>query len=413
MSGRFALFTKYLSSSKFRSAVLFLLLFFIFNVSIKSETLNPAEQPSKGEIVETAADKKPGSIPLAERPDNKLPMEIFNEVYEHRLMFRGGWGIGKISPAILNETQPAWFTNSVFRQLAEPGAPLALPYKSAKDLDINTQYYDIRYGYKNKWEIQWSEDTNLGVYSRNLPASNNFFSPRTDTYWASTFEGNRLLRFEGVSQNLRFSYTHPFAKIFMIGPSINFHRYTERNNISYGSYSTSRPEASIPNKVTWSVGGDANAEYSMKGILPGIYTKIKLRDWWEIRARLEMLDRKGNFSVLGSQIIQEVFDDGTQNLTGVIPAYAGKVRDKGTIFNLESSFQYCRFSLDIGLIRQDIKRNYDSYLGDTVGSVPRNDYSARSVYIGFSEMASSIKHTVTEVYIMPGVSFFYDADGIY
>nr|WP_244288341.1 hypothetical protein [Leptospira congkakensis] len=353
------------------------------------------------------------SVPLEDREDNKTRMDIFNQVYEHRLMFRGGWGIGKLSPAILNETGPAWFQNSLFRQISEPGAPLSIPYKPAKDLGVNSQFWDIRYGYKNKFEVQFAEDTSLGVYSRNLPASNNFFSPRTDAYWASSFEGNRLLRFEGVSQHLRFSYTHPFSKIFMIGPSINFHRYTERNNISYGSYSTSRPEAAVPNKVTWSIGGDANAEYSMKGILPGIFTKFKLRDWWELRARVELLDRKGNFSVLGSQIIQEVYTDGSSNLNAVVPAYGGKVRDKGTIINLETSFQYCRFTLDIGMIRQDVKRTYESYLGDTIGNVPRSDYSARSVYIGFSEMSGSIKHTVTEFYIMPGVSFFYDADKIY
>ncbi|WP_409035745.1 hypothetical protein [Leptospira bandrabouensis] len=353
------------------------------------------------------------SIPLEDREDNKTRMDIFNQVYEHRVMFRTGWGIGKLSPAILNETGPAWFQNSLFRQITEPGSPLSIPYKPVKDLGVNSQFWDIRYGYKNKFEIQLAEDISLGVYSRDLPASNNFFSPRTDTYWASAFEGNRLLRFEGVSQHLRFSYTHPFSKIFMIGPSINFHRYTERNNISYGSYSTSRAEATVPNKATWSIGGDANAEYSMKGILPGIFAKLKLRDWWELRTRLELLDRKGNFSVLGSQIIQEAFIDGSSNLTGVVPAYGGKVRDKGTILNIESSFQYCRFTLDIGMIRQDIKRNYETYLGDTLGGVPRSDYSSRSVYIGFSEMSASVKHTVTELYIMPGVSFFYDSDKIY
>lgn len=388
--------------------VLFLgLVFPSFAEETKKEVVSPGvKQEGKDSENKT-------SIPLEDREDNKTRMDIFNQVYEHRVMFRTGWGIGKLSPAILNETGPAWFQNSLFRQITEPGSPLSIPYKPVKDLGVNSQFWDIRYGYKNKFEIQLAEDTSLGVYSRDLPASNNFFSPRTDTYWASAFEGNRLLRFEGVSQHLRFSYTHPFSKIFMIGPSINFHRYTERNNISYGSYSTSRAEATVPNKATWSIGGDANAEYSMKGILPGIFAKLKLRDWWELRTRLELLDRKGNFSVLGSQIIQETFSDGSSNLTGVVPAYGGKVRDKGTILNIESSFQYCRFTLDIGMIRQDIKRNYETYLGDTLGGVPRSDYSSRSVYIGFSEMSTSVKHMVTEFYIMPGVSFFYDSDKIY
>ncbi|WP_246047105.1 hypothetical protein [Leptospira ognonensis] len=355
----------------------------------------------------------PEKSSLATNPQNLEQMTKFNSVYEHRLMFRTGWGIGKISPAVLNETGPAWMINSFFRQTSEPGAPLAIPYKGASDLNVNAQFWDIRYGYKNKYEIQMAEDTTLGVYSRDLPASNEFLSPRSTNYWGSAFEGNRLLRFEGVSNHLRFSYTHPINKIFMIGPSINFHRYSERNNITYGSYATSRAEAPVPNKTTWSVGGDANAEYSMKGIIPGIYMKLKLRDWWEVRARYELLDRKGDFSVLGSQIIQEVFNDSSTGITGVVPAYGGQVRDKGTILNIESSFRYCRFTLDVGMIRQDIKRTYPLYLGDTVGTVARTDYSARSIGIGVSEMSNAAKHQVTEFYIMPGVSFFYDSDGVY
>ena len=275
------------------------------------------------------------------------------------------------------------------------------------------QFWDITYGYKNKYEIQYAEHTSLGKYNRGSPASIDFFNPRSTNYFASVFEGNRLLRFEGVNTHLRFSYTHPITSYLMIGPSINFHRYTERNNIYYGSYTTSRPEAPVANKNTWSIGGDANAEYSMSGILPGIFAKLKVKDWWEVRARLELLDRKGNFSVLGSQIIRETFENGSAFITGVVPAYGGQVRDKGTIFNLETSFRYCRFSLDLGMIRQDIKRTYPLYLGDTLGNVNRTDYSVRSIGIGISEMSSSIKHTVTEFYIMPSVSFHYDSQGVY
>ncbi|TGN19236.1 hypothetical protein [Leptospira idonii] len=343
----------------------------------------------------------------------KQPMDRYEGVYEHRFQIRTGAGIGKLSPAILNETGPAWLANSIMRQANEPNAPLAVPYKQTKTLDTIGQFWDFTYGWKNKIEIQLAQNTTLGKYGRDQPASIDFVSPRTDQYWASVFEGNRLLRFEGVSQHFRFSYTHPFTKWLMIGPSINIHRYTEKNNISYGSYSTSRPEAAIPNKATWSIGGDAKAEYYMKGILPGLYLKAKIRDWWEIRSRLELLDRKGDFSVLGSQIIQESYSDGNVGYTGVLPAYAGQARDKGTLFMLESSFRYCRFSLDVGLIRQDIKRSYSLYLGDTIGNVPRNDYSARSVQVGFTEMSQSTKHTVTEIYIAPGVSFHYDSEGVY
>jgi len=394
----------------FKNTVIFILLSLAFSTFLFSEEVKNGSDT----MVDPSQNSQEGPRPLApvSQPVKLAPMDKYEGVFEHRLQFRTGIGFGKLSPAILNETGPAWFLNSVMRQSNEPTAPLAIPYKTTKDLDTIPQYQDVTYGWKNKFEIQYAEDRTIGKYDRDKPASNNFLSPRTNNYWASAFEGNRLLRFEGESQHFRFSYTHPITERFMIGPSINFHRYTEKNKISYGSYSTSRPEAPVPDKVTWSIGGDANAEYSMKGILPGIYTKVKLADWWEFRGRIELLDRTGNFSVIGSQIIQESTSNGA-NLTAVLPAYGGKVHDKGTLIQLESSFRYCRFSLDIGMIRQDVQRKYSTYLGDTLGSVPRVDYSARSIGIGYSEMSSSIKHVVTEFYIMPGVSFMYDQEGIY
>lgn len=338
----------------------------------------------------------------------------FNGEFEHRLQFRMGVGLGRLDSAILNETGKNWFTNSIFRQGVDPGAPLAIPISESKNLQTTPQYRDITYGYNNKYEIQFAEDLTLGKYGRENPASVNFFAPRTDNYWASAFEGNRLLRFEGKSQHLRFSYIHPVLGWLMIGPSLNIHRYSEKNQISYGSYASSRPQTGASDtRTTWSFGGDANAEFSMKGIVPGILMKMKLTDWWEIRSRFELLDRKGNFSVFGSQLISQESSSTGTGYMGVLPIYGGKARDKGTLFFLESSFRYCRFSLDIGLIRQDFKRSYSEYYGDTLGSVLRTDYSARSVLIGFSELSNSAKQTITEIYIMPGISFHYDEEGIY
>lgn len=123
------------------------LLFLIFFLGILVPLF--AEETSKA--VSSPETKQEGgevgnktSIPLEDREDNKTRMDVFNQVYEHRLMFRGGWGIGKLSPAILNETGPAWFQNSLFRQITEPGAPLSIPYKPAKELGVNSQFWDIR-----------------------------------------------------------------------------------------------------------------------------------------------------------------------------------------------------------------------------------------------------------------------------
>jgi len=376
------------------------------NTTSNSESSQAKDSKSKSEAKKSSSEN--GLI------SGKEEFAKFNGDFEHRLQFRMGVGLGRLDSAILNETGKNWFTNSIFRQGIDPGAPLAIPISESKNLQTTPQYRDITYGYNNKYEIQFAEDLTLGKYGRENPASVNFFAPRTDNYWASAFEGNRLLRFEGKSQHLRFSYIHPILGWLMIGPSLNIHRYSEKNQISYGSYASSRPQVGATDtRTTWSFGGDANAEFSMKGFLPGILMKMKLTDWWEVRSRLEILDRKGNFSVFGSQLISQESSSSGTGYTGVLPIYGGKARDKGTLFFLESSFRYCRFSLDIGLIRQDFKRSYSEYYGDTIGSVLRTDYSARSVLIGFSELSNSAKQSITEIYIMPGISFHYDEDGIY
>jgi hypothetical protein len=407
--------------NNFLTLVIFLINFSIFsqdtpNSEPQPNNETPTKLPARNSKKNLPApNQKPGEDDKETKRSGKAslikgdePFDKFNGVFEHRLQFRLGAGVGRLDSAILNETGKNWFTNSIFRQGIDPGAPLAIPIKETKNLATTPQYRDITYGYKNKYEIQFAQDLTLGKYGRENPASVDFFAPRTDTYWASAFEGNRLLRFEGKSQHLRFSYIHPIRNWLSVGPSLNLHQYSEKNQISYGSYASVR----TAHRTTWSFGGDANAEFSMHGILPGILMKMKLTDWWELRSRFELINRKGNFSVFGSQLITQDTSTGS-GYTGVLPIYAGKAQDKGTIFFLESSFRYCRFSLDIGLIRQDYKRKYSEYYGDTVGNVIRTDYSARSVLIGFSELSNTSKQSTTEIYIMPGVSFQWDDDGIY
>ncbi|TGM52726.1 hypothetical protein [Leptospira adleri] len=332
-------------------------------------------------------------------------MQRYLESFDHRLRFRIGAGMGDLSPAILDETGPSWLKNSLFRQIGDPGAPLAIPFTEAKNLDIFSQHTDISYGWKNKIDLILSQDGISGKYGRENPASVNFLSPRSDRYYASAFEGKRLINFRGISKTLRISYTHPVLSWFMIGPSIGIHRYSERDEISFGSYSTTRETEPNPNQITWSIGGSVNAEYTMSGILPGIFMKAKVLPWLEIRSRFELLNRKGNFSLFGSQILEQQNANGQGTYLGAIPIYAGNAKDTGTIFMLEASLRYCRFSLDIGIVRQDIKRKYNSYFGDTVGSIARADYTAGSQGIGFAELSSSYKQTVNEIYVMPGVSF--------
>ncbi|TGL70281.1 hypothetical protein [Leptospira kmetyi] len=394
---------------KIRILVLSILIFLFTNSLIYAQ--NETKPPANPGTDPNANGDKQNSANATNASNQS--MQKYLEAFDHRLRFRIGAGLGDLSPAILDETGPSWLKNSLFRQLTDPGAPLAIPYTSSKNLDIFTQHSDISYGWKNKIDLSFSQDSVSGKYGRENPASVNFVSPRTDRYYASAFEGKRLINFRGVSQTLRLSYTHPILSWLMIGPSIGIHRYSERNEISFGSYSVTRETASNPNQITWSIGGSINADYTMSGILPGIFIKAKILPWLEIRSRFELLSRKGNFSLFGSQILDQANASGQHSYFASVPAYGGSAKDSGTLFMVEASLRYCRFSLDIGLLRQDITRKYSSYYGDTLGSIARADYTAGSQGIGFSEMSSSYKQTINEVYVMPGVSFHMEDWKIY
>lgn len=386
------------------------------DVNIQTETIDTKDDKSENKKSEEKKEEKTQETEEEVEYESYFSLAKYERMdkyvneFDHRLKFRMGVGLGQINPAILTETGSSWLINSALRSFNNPNFPIAIPTNNPKDLGTEPQYQEIAYGWKNQVDISWSRDLTLGRYDQGSAASVQFLTPRTENYWASIFEGNRLLRFEGVSEHFRLSYTYPLFSWFMIGPSINFHSYTEKNEISNGSYTTNREN----NLAIWSIGGSASADYSMRGILPGILLKLQLKEWWEVRSRYEIIDRKGNFGILGAQLIQFGGDGaGTGTFTPVVPVYAGNVRDSGSLFMLETSFRYCRFTIDIGLIHQSVKRSYNSYLGDSVGNLNPNDYSAKTRGFGIGELGGSFRHTTTEIFIMPGVSFHFDEDGIY
>lgn len=377
----------------------------------KKEENTSSEAPKKEE---TAPAKTKGKKPFFTFAEYES-MEKYVKIYPHRLRFRMGIGIGTLKPAILEETGPSWLMNSFLRSAQDPSVlPIAIPASRVKNLPTVPQYRDISYGWKNKFDISYSDDRILGKYDQSSPAVVRFLTPRTERYWAALFEGNRLLRFEGRNQDLRVSYTHPVLDWIMVGPSLNYHRYTEKNEVTSGSYSTTRDTITPPNQTTWSVGGSSSADYVMKGFAPGIYAKFQLNSWWEVRTRFELLQRSGNFFMGGSQTVQVTQQGGLNPTTEFIfPVYWGKAKDSGSVIMLESSMRYCRFTLDIGIIHRSFTRKYSSYLGETLGNINRYDYSTRTSLFGLGELQGSFKHSSTEFFFMPSVSFHFDREGIH
>lgn len=343
----------------------------------------------------------------AESQNDKESWDQFLGAYDHRIKIRAGGGLGKLNSEVLNEVKPTWAINSYLRSAADPQMPISIPLNSTKNLNTIPTMMDISYGWKNKFEISFSNDVTVGKYNKSDPSTAQFLTPRTDRYFMSAYEGVRLLRFESHNEILRFAYTHPIRNRFKIGPSFGIINYSEKDELSFGSYSTRRDIQPDPNLATWSIGGSATAEYNMKGIAPGIVARFRIFPWWEIKSRIELIRRSGDFSLTGSQILQKQDANLQNSYAGVIPLYFGRAKDSGQVFMIESSFRYCRFTLDAGFIHQVIERSYSSYFGDTFGSTRAADYSTRSAGIGLSEMSRHFKQSTSDFYIMPGVSFHF------
>ncbi len=410
-----------MSVLRFRTSVWFsvLLSFILFTQVIQAqEGTEPAAQPqaAEGNSQPAAADAgKPETSEKSPPPaDDVFDMQSYLNYYQHRIRFRFGLGFSEVSPGILNEAGPTWFTNSLYRSGFDPEVPFAFPVKTPASVPAMPVHTELSYGWKNRLEVSLLRHSNVSKYGRADPTSVNFITPSTDRYYMAYFEGVRLLRYEETSHILRGSYLFPLTERIMVGPMGGLSDYLERNEISYGSYSVTKHTTADPNMKTWSMGGSASADYRMKGYLAGGLVKFNPFNWLELRGSLELVSRSGSFELGGNQILsrESAETPGGAVFGLLIPIYRGDTEDTGFITQLEATFRFCRFSVDTGIIYSDYKRQYKSYWGDTIalGNINRQDYSARSsgLLLGFSEMAGRFKHSSAEFYIRPGVSIHFE-----
>jgi hypothetical protein len=127
----------------------------------------------------------------------------------------------------------------------------------------------------------------------------------------------------------------------------------------------------------------------------------------------ELINRKGDLAQIGLQLL-EIRNENLGTYSGAIPYTFGKTTDTGTLWMLEASIRYCRFTLDIGFLGSEFTRRYSSYVSDVlVSGFDRSAYSAKTHGFGFGELSTKFGQTSTEIYFMPGFSLHFDEEGFY
>jgi hypothetical protein len=248
-----------------------------------------------------------------------------------------------------------------------------------------------------------------------------FFHPAQESggFRWSYFEGLRLTRYVEDQRTLEAKYLHPvFLRGFKAGAFVAREWYREENDISYGSFqATSASSAIQPNTTAWSAAGIVPGVYRMRGWTFGAAFRYQLFDWLGFYYKLGSVRRSGSYDQGGLQALsvsQAASGSGSSAVAAsqaahlLLPFAAAQATDSGLRHNLEAVFRiYCRYSITIGVLREDLSRSYGSYLGYTFGTV-NNLYSQKTpTGLGIGETSTAHELNKREIYLKFGTDFFF------
>jgi hypothetical protein len=227
------------------------------------------------------------------------------------------------------------------------------------------------------------------------------------THW-SLFEGVRILRYDEERRNVHARYMHRFfLDGLKLGLFIEGEGYREINGISFGSYIGTKSGATKkPGYTTWSAAAFANGIYNMYGATGGPAVQFQLFDYLGFHYQLTPVNRAGDFSLLGLQVVDEQIGESSQR-SYVTQAGYGKVKDTGVRHNIEAVLRlYCRYEIHLGYLGENIKRKYNYYIGDTMkdGQI----MSQKTYGLGLGEMITGGRITKNEIYLRFSASVFIE-----
>ncbi len=323
-----------------------------------------------------------------------------SEKFRFRILTGAGYEM--IRPAILSEAGPAWQLNSLIRAsngISQPAILIqdtkrvpAYRYKLSGDIAFKDRVF---FDYERQWTNQ--------QYNKGYPTRVSFAAPANSSYETALYEGLRMLKYKEFTDNASLTYLHPLGKGVKIGGFLEHEAYHENLEISMGSTSLTKVSPGI---LTWSQAGTLPASYQAKGNTAGLAVRYQMLEWLGFSYRVNPIRRSGDFKLSGPQILNAQNGvNGPVSYAVVAPIHYAEFSDSGIRHRFETTFRFlCRYYVIPGIIREEYKRSYSIYVGNTLATV--GNFTPKTSGIGFGEMASSHKATKQEVFLKFGAAFF-------
>ncbi|MCE9598047.1 MAG: hypothetical protein K8S54_08770 [Spirochaetia bacterium] len=345
--------------------------------------------------------KNPGKTDTAVANPNPASPSYSRRTEKSRIRFLLGPGYGKLEAPILSESTNSWFINSLLRTGANQ--QIAVPYEAPSKLTYVSTAVSLEYAFVDRLFLELSWFHINQKFSRNQPGKSSYIAPGNGAYYPSLFEGLRLLRYREDRKTAELMYLHPVWKPGLkLGVLAASEKKFEKNVISMGSYSSSRTS---PETTIWSEGGSIPAEIYFSGSAFGLAARYQIFEWFGMLYKGRSFSREGRMNLVGLQIQDTVVGGGTTGLSPLLPVHYATVKEKGTRHNLEGIFKlYCRYNVVVGVMKEDYKRKYGVYLGDT--NLTTSNLQKKTEGLGLGEISSSAKGSKLEIYLRFGADFF-------
>ena len=211
----------------------------------------------------------------------------------------------------------------------------------------------------------------------------------------------RLIVYRETRRDLYLTWLRPMlTRGLSLGAFAGREWYREMNDISFGSLTATRATfATDPSLLSWSEGGAVPMHVKMTGTIVGPALKYRIFRWLGINYRFTPVSRKGDLDYAGIQPVTRERMTG-QVLETLAPWGFATVKDKGWRHQLEAYIPiFCRYLFTVGLLKEDLKRSYDLFVGNTQ-IFSGVDFFSRKVptTLGIGEMAASHKVNNLELY---------------
>ena len=147
----------------------------------------------------------------------------------------------------------------------------------------------------------------------------------------------------------------------------------------------------------------------MAGWVVGPAFRYKIFDWFGLQYKLGIVSRKGGYNQGGYQIMTVSEDaTGATQYHALYPFASARASDSGIRHVLEAEFCiYCRFTITVGILKEDLSRTYESYGGYTFATLPYFYSQKTPIGLGIGETANSHELRKQEIYVKFGTDIFF------